>query len=41
MPLAGYMNFVPVPNTYPNDQAGTVALMVEIDEGEQLKIGGR
>ena len=34
----GYINFVPVPNTYPNDQAGTVALSVDIDEGKRFKI---
>ncbi len=37
----GYINFVPVPNPYPNDRSGTVALTVEIDEGKQFKIGGR
>lgn len=35
----GYINFVPVPNTYPNEEAGTVALRVDIDEGKQFKIG--
>lgn len=35
----GYINFTPVPNTYSNDQAGTVALRVDIDEGKQFKIG--
>ncbi|MGA2373407.1 MAG: POTRA domain-containing protein [Candidatus Korobacteraceae bacterium] len=34
----GYINFVPVPNTEPNEQAGTVALLVDIDEGKQFKI---
>ena len=35
----GYINFVPVPNTYPNDQTGTVTLRVDIDEGKRFRIG--
>ena len=34
----GYINFVPVPNTEPNDQAGTVVLLVDIDEGKRFTI---
>ena len=35
----GYVNMVPVPDTEANDQAGTVALRVDIDEGKQFKVG--
>ena len=34
----GYINFVPVPNTKANDQAGTVALVMDIDEGKRFRI---
>ena len=36
----GYINCTPVPNTKANDQARTVALVMDIDEGRQFRIEG-
>jgi outer membrane translocation and assembly module TamA len=35
----GYINIAPVPDTYPNDETGTVTLRVDLDEGKQFTIG--
>jgi outer membrane translocation and assembly module TamA len=34
----GYINFVPVPNTKANDQAGTISLVMDIDEGKRFRV---
>jgi Surface antigen variable number repeat len=36
----GYINFTPVPLTTANDQAATVALVMDIDEGKPFKVEG-
>jgi len=36
---SGYINFTPVPNTYPDDQMGTISLRVDMDEGVQFRVG--
>lgn len=35
----GYINFSPVPDTAAGDQAATVSLTIDIDEGMQFRIG--
>jgi hypothetical protein len=36
----GYINFTPVPNTEADDEAATVALKIDMDEGKQFHLGG-